>query len=276
MIAAIADTAGHAILDRQAAAGRDLGRAAKVVGGLEIRGLRLLAKAGQRLRCKLANADDRSGLPGKGLTGRFGIKPIADLHELALFGLSAKRAPDRIIASKRLEVGAQEYGSEAFATAWEAEVREAEATLRRETVHVAAGLLLPVWDKLPDDHMQVIRIAADDGRSLLGREIPATSLAELGTKLGLDISLEMTPDELAATVLRTGKSLPFRGVEELTLKRSLVNNSQRLELAGFSPARLNWYKAQSCFTEIIRYQTRLFVPGDRAAEVLASLAPRQC
>ena len=131
-----------------------------------------------------------------------------------------------------------------------------------------------MWDKLPDDHVQVIRIAADDGSSLLGREIPVPSLAELGVKLGLDVSLDLRPEELAATVLRSGKPLPLRGVEELVLKRSLVNGSQRLELAGYAPARLPWYKAQGCFTEIIRYQTRLFVPVGRATEVLGRLIPR--
>jgi hypothetical protein len=159
----------------------------------------------------------------------------------------------------------------AFAEAWRAEVHEAETTLRRETLHLATGLLLPVWDKLPDDYVQVIRIAAGDGRSLLGREIPSVSLAALGEKLGLDVSLDVPLDELAATVLRTGKPLPFRGIEDLILKRSLVNSNQRLELAGFSAARLPWYKTQGCFTEIIRYQTRLFVPVDKAADVLVRL-----
>ena len=159
----------------------------------------------------------------------------------------------------------------AFAEGWRAEAREAEATLRRETLHLATGLLLPVWDKLPEDHVQVIRIAADDGRSLLGREIPAAALGELAKKLGLELSLNIPADELAATVLRSGKPLPFHAAEPLTLKRSLVNGSQRLELAGFSAARLPWYKAQGCFTEIIRYQTRLFVPVDGAADVLARL-----
>ena len=172
----------------------------------------------------------------------------------------------------RLEETSWEPASDgAFASAWKAEVREAQTTPRHETLHLATGLLLPVWDKLPDDHVQVVRIAAEDGRSLLGREIPAAALAELGSKLGLDVSLAVPPDELAATVLRSGKPLPFRGVEELVLRRSLVNGSQRLELAGFSAARLPWYKAQGCCTEIIRYQTRLFVPVDRAADVLEHL-----
>jgi hypothetical protein len=160
---------------------------------------------------------------------------------------------------------------DAFARAWEVEVREAETTLRRETLHLATGLLLPVWDKLPHELVQVIRIAAADGRSLLGREIAAVALGELGSKLGLELGVELPPDELAATVLRTGRSLPFAGPESLTLKRSLVNGKQRLEIGGFSASRLPWYKAQGCFTEIIRYQTRLFVPLDRATEVLGRL-----
>jgi hypothetical protein len=133
--------------------------------------------------------------------------------------------------------------------------------------------LLPVWDKLPDDHVQVIRIAADDGRTLLGRGIPAACLGELGDRLGLEMEIALPVGELAASVLRTGKPLPFRGPEPLIVKRALVNGSQRIELGRFSAARLAWYKAQGCFTEIIRYQTRLFVPVDRAAEVLARLAP---
>ena len=68
--------------------------------------------------------------------------------------------------------------------------------------------------------------------------------------------------------------MQVKGPEALTLKRSLVNGAQRLELAGWSAARLDWYKAQGCFTEIIRYQTRLFVPTASAAVVLARLAGR--
>ena len=37
-------------------------------------------------------------------------------------------------------------------------------------------------------------------------------------------------------------------------------------------AAIDWYKAQGCFTEIIRYQTRLFVPIEGAASVIARLA----
>ena len=159
-----------------------------------------------------------------------------------------------------------------FTSLWAKEVDEALATPRRETLHLATGLLLPIWDKLPDDHVQVLRVADPDGHSLLGREIPAASLAELGKRLGLELDAGLPPDEVVASVLRTGRPLRLGGSGALALKRSLVNGSQRLELAGFEPARLAEYKATGCFTEIIRYQTRLFVPVDTAASVVARLA----
>jgi predicted RNA methylase len=159
-----------------------------------------------------------------------------------------------------------------FESAWTKEVAEAQRRARRETVHLAAGLLLPVWDKLPDETVQVVRIAAHDGRSLLGRAIPSSALTALGQRLGVDVSLDLPPDEIVATVLRTGKPMPVGGPEELVLKRALVNGSQRLELSGFSASRLDWYKAQGCFTEIIRYQTRLFVPEGSAGGLLRKLA----
>lgn len=65
-----------------------------------------------------------------------------------------------------------------------------------------------------------------------------------------------------------------RHPEPLTLKRSLVNGSERIELTGWSAARLDWYKAQGCFTEIIRYQTRLFVPLEAAVSVISGIRRR--
>lgn len=159
-----------------------------------------------------------------------------------------------------------------FAAAWQAEAGEAAGTLRHETVQIATGLLLPVWDKLPEEHVQVVRIAAADGRTILGREVPASFLPDLGKRLGLDLAVAMPPAELAETVLRTGRELPVPGPDPLLLRRSLVGGTQRLELAGFVAERLAWYKAQGCFTEIIRYRTRLFVPLDRAEIVLGAIA----
>ena len=165
----------------------------------------------------------------------------------------------------------QPLGHEAFRAAWTAEVDEAAASLKRERLHLATGLLLPVWDKLPSDFVRVSRISAKDGGSLLGREVPIHAVPELFRALGLEHQNSLSSDEIAQAVLSSGRPMDVAGREGLTLKRSLVGGSQRLELIGWSAARLDWYKAQGCFTEIIRYQTRLFLPLDGAANILSRL-----
>ena len=161
---------------------------------------------------------------------------------------------------------------DAFHEAWATEVEEARTDHKRERLYLATGLLLPVWDKLPSDFVRVSRISAADGRSLLGREVPVHCVPELCRALGLERELTLSSDEIVQTVLATGRAMEFAGREQLIVKRSLVNGSQRIELTGWSVARLDWYKAQGCFTEIIRYQTRLFVAIEGAASVIARLA----
>ena len=159
-----------------------------------------------------------------------------------------------------------------FRAAWQAEVDEALSSLKRERLHLATGLLLPVWDKLPADRVRVSRISARDGRSLLGREVPLHAVGEICNALGLDAQPDIAPESLVAAVLASGRAMPVKAREQLMLKRSLVNSAQRLELTGWSAAWLDWYKAQGCFTEIIRFQTRLFVPLEGAAEIVSRLS----
>lgn len=166
----------------------------------------------------------------------------------------------------------QPIDMQAFRSAWTHEVEESASSLKRERLHLATGLLLPVWDKLPSDFVRVSRISAKDGRSLLGREVPIHAVPELCRALGLEHQNTLSSDEIARAVLAGGRPMEIGGRESLTLKRSLVGGAQRLELTGWSAARLDWYKAQGCFTEIIRYQTRLFVPTEGAPSVLARIA----
>ena len=184
---------------------------------------------------------------------------------IARFELVRPLKRSHITAEQLDESSWEPLGLEAFRAAWIAEVEEARSSHKRERLHLATGLLLPVWDKLPSDFVRVSRISASDGRSLLGREVPLHCVPELCRALGLEHVQTLSADDIVQSVLATGRAMEVKAREPLVLKRSLVNGAQRLELTGWSAARLDWYKAQGCFTEIIRYQTRLFVPLDGAA-----------
>ncbi|HMT41620.1 strawberry notch C-terminal domain-containing protein, partial [Sphingorhabdus sp.] len=195
-----------------------------------------------------------------------------DGERIERFELVRPLRAEYLTSGQLAESNWQPVGREQFENDWRAETAEALASPKRERLHLATGLLLPIWDKLPGDYVRVSRIAAKDGRSLLGREIGMGDIPELAAALGTDLPQAIAPAELASLVMRTGKPLLLLGVEPLTVKRSLVNGSQRLELSGWSAERLDWYKAKGCFTEIIRYQTRLFLPCADAASILTAIS----
>lgn len=166
----------------------------------------------------------------------------------------------------------EELGVTAFEKSWRSEQEEAAVSPVVERVHLATGLLLPVWTRLPGDHVRVTRLVAEDGTSIIGREVLDIDLAEIADTFGLADVSGPPPDRIGELVLASGKPLELASHDALTVKRSRVGGDQRIELTGFSPDRLAWYKSEGCFTEIIRYRTRLFVPVATASTVLAALA----
>src|ERR1700689_1353256 len=69
--------------------------------------------------------------------------------------------------------------------AWRDEI-DALPEFSESTLHVATGLLLPIWRRLPDDNCRVYRLETDDGERVIGRLIPPAVLSTLYRNLGLN------------------------------------------------------------------------------------------
>ena len=157
-----------------------------------------------------------------------------------------------------------------FSTEWTREVEIARETVDSETIRLATGLLLPIWSALPSDHMAVNRIVDGEGQSWLGRLVFDDHVPQLFTKLGIDRSDTLPPDAIAKAV-SAGRSVDVSHPFPLTIKRSVVNGSQRIELVGCPHERLPWLKSIGCFTEVIQYRTRVFVPMPSAEAILGQM-----
>jgi hypothetical protein len=164
----------------------------------------------------------------------------------------------------------EEVTRETFSGVWSAEVDAARQKVDSETIRLATGLLLPIWSALPSDHLAVNRIVDGEGGSWLGRLVFDDHVAQLFSKLGIDRE-EALPADAIVRAVTAGRSIDITRPFPLTIKRSVVNGSPRIELVGAPADRLRWLKGAGCFTEIIQYRTRVFVPKASAEAILGEL-----
>ncbi len=143
----------------------------------------------------------------------------------------------------------------AFAAAWTAELADVPE-FSEATLHIVAGLLLPIWKQLPHDETRVYRLQTDDGQRIIGRRV---SPAWVSTTLAADAP-KLTAAQIHALVLE-GKTV-VRLAEGMELHRSRVMGVNRIELSGFTEQAKDRLKADGFFSEIISWKLRLFCPTD--------------
>ena len=126
---------------------------------------------------------------------------------------------------------------------------------------LVAGLLLPIWDRLPDESMRVRRLVCDDGEHLIGRVLGPAELGEFRAALGLDWGLHLTAAEVYDEIMVRGASFPLANGWKLARRRLMGAN--RIEIEGPADGDTDALKRMGCVAEIVSWRTRLFAP-DRA------------
>lgn len=157
-----------------------------------------------------------------------------------------------------------------FSALWEEEYAADESQLVTETVYLATGLLLPIWGALPKEDLTVNRIVDKSGASWLGRHVHDLYVDATLEKLGVARKAQTDPAKIAAAILGGGT---WKAPHPLnfTIRTARVNGSRRIEIVDAEAARIPELKAKGCFTEIIAYKTRVFVPTDRSDEVIKAI-----
>ncbi len=162
----------------------------------------------------------------------------------------------------------READRDAFAAAWDAEIAEVPE-FTDATLHIVAGLLLPIWKRLPNESSRVYRLQTDDGERIIGPKVSPAWAANAVTTGSLSLTGE---DALAALV--EGRTV-IDLAEGLQLRRVRVMGGYRIELTGFTDTMRERLTAYGLFHEIISWKLRMFVPTDaKGAEVLARLLDR--
>jgi len=158
-----------------------------------------------------------------------------------------------------------EADRESFRAAWQAEFHDVPE-FSESTIHVVAGLLLPIWKRLPGESTRVYRLQTDTGERVIGRKVSATWVANV---LAADAP-KLAPDAAFAALMDGRTVLDL--VESLQLRRVLVMGRHRIELSGFNDTMRDRLRTYGLFSEIILWKLRMFVPVDEGGvEVLAKV-----
>nr|WP_322708729.1 strawberry notch family protein [Nostoc sp. ChiSLP03a]MDZ8209843.1 strawberry notch family protein [Nostoc sp. ChiSLP03a] len=156
---------------------------------------------------------------------------------------------------------------DAFIAAWSKEV-DALPKFTTDYLHLVTGILLPIWKILPQQNSRVFRLQTSDGQKILGRVVNAHDIQTVREQLGLRNQL-LSPEELVKLVLNERYTQQLPG--GVTLRRSFVANEPRIELVNVI-SLAERLLAVGCFTEIINWQKRVFIPvSDKAPAILAAV-----
>ncbi|CAH0356576.1 hypothetical protein SPH9361_04216 [Sphingobium sp. CECT 9361] len=226
---------------------------------------------------KLASHEDKPLFMRNGKSGKVALAIRAPSH-MDEEGNTIRRYElvrplrSEYLRADHLDESAWETVSKArFRALWEEEYAADECQLVTETVYLATGLLLPIWGALPKEDLTVNRIVDKSGTSWLGRHVHDLYVDATLEKLGVNRTVPTDPDKIAAAVMGGGT---WKAPHPLnfTIRTSRVNGSRRIEIVDAEAARIPELKAKGCFTEIIAYKTRVFVPLDRADAIISGIA----
>ena len=143
---------------------------------------------------------------------------------------------------------------------WEAEIA-ALPTHRESRFWLVAGLLLPIWDRLPDESMRVRRLVTDQGERLIGRVLGPAEATDFRAAFGLDGGPGLTAAEVHDEIMVRGRALPLANGWRLARRRLM--GADRIEIEGPADGDTAALKRMGCIAEIVAWRTRLFAP-DRA------------
>jgi hypothetical protein len=162
----------------------------------------------------------------------------------------------------------QETDQWTFTRIWQEEVAQIPECIV-DSFYLITGLLLPIWDRLDAENMRVFRLQTDEGERLLGRLVEAENLAVVYENLGISETPVLSKEEILQAVFKRREVVPL--IRSWQLAAKTVAGNQRLEILGVQNSEVSRLKALGCITEVISWQTRIFIPTNNALAIIEQI-----
>ena len=160
----------------------------------------------------------------------------------------------------------EEIEQSEFLRLWDEEADSLPKTTTTK-LYLLTGLLLPIWKDIPSGNERIYRVTPEGQGSMIGRTVSEDGAAALRARFM--VGTPKTTQEMLTAVL--GSTAPVDLGRGLTLTRRRVAGAVRLEIDGADRGTIDGLKAMGCFTEIIAFQLRVFVPHGEGVDTAAIL-----
>src|SRR5260370_2737713 len=153
------------------------------------------------------------------------------------------------------------------AQSWWAEQYAVVPEIETKEVHIIAGAIIPLWQKLKskaEAKLQVVRVSTEDGQRIVGVEIPRLRIGPVLRSLGLG-RFAADPSKVFRGVLHEGDEITLVG--DLKLKRSHLQREPVIELLCVDCDRFEELRRLGLINEQISFRQRFFVPADEGKGV---------
>jgi predicted RNA methylase len=139
----------------------------------------------------------------------------------------------------------------------------------RQRMFLVCGLLLPIWKKLPKENPKVVRLQANNGDILLGRLIDKNKIQLVYEKFGLNNNIKLSSEEIYDLIWNQRE---VKAVGDWNLQKFYYKGTYYLEiLEVYGSDKIDRLKAIGCFTEMIKFRVKVFIPLDNAIEIMDKL-----
>ena len=159
----------------------------------------------------------------------------------------------------------------AWTSVWEEQMKRVPMHVETR-IWLVTGLLLPYWNRLQTEDMKIRRAVTRDGRRLVGRLVSLAEVNAVRVAFGLEGRIRISAAEMWKMLTETKSKVPLSEGKRLVCRR--VMGQPRVEIHGVDYRTLADLKRRGCKTEVIAYETRVFVPDQAVLErVLDRYAP---
>ncbi len=149
---------------------------------------------------------------------------------------------------------------------WQEEFDQAPKTKAQEA-HLITGAILPIFDRLPQDHtIKVVRAQTDAGERFIGLQLSNRDVAPTLAKLGADVKSKYTAKQVQDLLLKEKRNITLANGWGMYVRK--VSGEDRIELYVPPRDKQGWQnrlRDWGILFERIDYQMRLFVPTNNLA-----------